>query len=82
MLFRSPSATWGVAGIGKWQLPCGVMAIVMGGHVRTGFEDNIYYHKNVLAESNEQLVSRLVRIAEEYGRPLATPQQAKEILGI
>jgi len=77
-----PSATWGVAGIGRWQLPCGMMAIVMGGHVRTGFEDNVYYHKNVLAESNAQLVARLTRIAKEYGRPLATPEQTRKILGL
>lgn len=77
-----PSATWGVAGIGRWQLPCGVMALVMGGHIRTGFEDNVYYHKNVLAESNSRLVARIARIAEEYGRPVATPQQARKILGL
>lgn len=77
-----PSATWGVAGIGRWQLPCGIMAIVMGGHVRTGFEDNIYYHKNVLADSNAQLVARIARIAQEYGRPIATPEQTREILGL
>lgn len=77
-----PSATWGVAGIGRWQLPCAVMAIVMGGHVRVGFEDNIYYHKGVLAESNEQLVKRISRIAHEYGRPLASLEQTREILAL
>ncbi len=77
-----PTATWGVAGIGRWQLPCAIMAIVMGGHVRVGFEDNIYYHKGIVAESNAQLVARIARIAEEYGRPLATPEQTKQILGL
>lgn len=77
-----PSATWGVAGIGRWQLPCAMMAIVMGGHVRVGFEDNIFYHKGVVADSNAQLVARIARIAEEYGRPLATPEQTKQILGL
>ena len=77
-----PTATWGVAGIGRWQLPCAIMAIVMGGHVRVGFEDNIFYHKGIIAESNAQLVKRIVRIAEEYGRPIATPIQTKEILGL
>ena len=77
-----PSATWGVAGIGRWQLPCTLMAMVMGGHIRTGFEDNIYYHKNLLAETNAQLVARVARIAEEYGRKLATPTEAREILGL
>lgn len=77
-----PEATWGIAGIGRWQLPDGIMAIVMGGHVRVGFEDNIYYHKNILAESNQQLVARIARIAKEYNRPIATPGQAREILGL
>ena len=77
-----PTATWGVAGVGRWQLPCAIMAIVMGGHVRVGFEDNIYYHKGVVANSNAQLVERIVRIANEFGRPIATPQQTKEILAI
>lgn len=77
-----PTATWGIAGIGRYQLPAAVQAMVMGGHIRIGFEDNVYYHKNVLAESNAQLVARIARIAEEINRPLATPQQAKEILGL
>jgi 3-keto-5-aminohexanoate cleavage enzyme len=77
-----PTATWGVAGIGRWQLPCAIMAVVMGGHVRVGFEDNIYYHKGVIAESNAQLVARVARIAAEFGRPLATPEQTREILGL
>jgi 3-keto-5-aminohexanoate cleavage enzyme len=77
-----PSATWGVAGIGRWQLPCAMMAMVMGGHIRVGFEDNIYYHKKVLAELNQQLVERIARIANEFGRPLATPAQTREILSL
>jgi 3-keto-5-aminohexanoate cleavage enzyme len=77
-----PEATWGVAGIGRWQLPCAMMALVMGGHIRVGFEDNVYYHKDVLAESNEQLVSRIARIAGEYGRKLAAPEEARAILGL
>ncbi len=58
------------------------MAMVMGGHIRVGFEDNVFYHKGALADSNEQLVARIARIAEEYGRPIATPEQTKEILGL
>ncbi len=77
-----PTATWGVAGIGRWQLPCTMMAMAMGGQIRVGFEDNIFYHKHVLAESNEQIVERVARLAKEYGRPIATPNQAKEILGL
>jgi len=77
-----PSATWAVAGIGRWHLPTALVALVTGGHIRMGFEDNIYYHKGLIAESNAQLVARIARIADEIGRPLATPQQAREILGL
>lgn len=74
--------TWTVAGIGRAELPLGVMAVVMGGHVRVGFEDNIFYSKGVVAESNAQLVERIVRIAGECGREVATPDEARKILGI
>lgn len=73
---------WSACAIGKAQLPIGVAAMAMGGHVRTGLEDNIFYHKGQLAESNAQLVARLARIAGEIGRPVATPDQARELLGI
>ncbi|MCX7654084.1 MAG: 3-keto-5-aminohexanoate cleavage protein [Fervidobacterium sp.] len=74
--------TWSVAGIGKYELPLAVHAILMGGHVRVGFEDNIYYKKGELATSNAQLVERIVRIAKEVGREIATPDEAREMLGI
>ena len=77
-----PGCTWSVAGIGGSELPLAVMAIILGGHVRVGFEDNVYYSKNVLATSNAQLVSRIVRIAGELGRPVATPDEARVILGL
>ena len=77
-----PTATWGVAGIGRYELPDSFHALVMGGHIRVGFEDNIYYHKGELANSNAQLVERIARLAKEFGRPLATTEQAKEILGL
>lgn len=77
-----PTATWAVAGIGRWHLPTSMVAMVTGGHIRCGFEDNIFYHRGVIADSNAQLVARLARIAEEVGRPLATPQQAREILAL
>ena len=73
-------STWSVAGIGKWELPLGVMAIILGGHVRVGFEDNIYYSRGVLAKSNADLVARVVRVAGELGRKVATPQEARKIL--
>jgi 3-keto-5-aminohexanoate cleavage enzyme len=75
-------ALWSVCAIGRAQLPIDVAAMAMGGHVRTGLEDNIYYHKGQLAESNAQLVARLVRIAGELGRPVATSAQAREMLGL
>lgn len=77
-----PSATWAVAGIGRWHLPTAMLALVSGGHIRCGFEDNIFYHKGIVAESNAQLIARIARIASEIGRPLATPAQTREILAL
>jgi 3-keto-5-aminohexanoate cleavage enzyme len=76
-----PGSTWTVAGIGRGQLPMAVLAILMGGHVRVGLEDNLYYRKGELA-TNEQLVARVARIATEVGRPVATPAEARQILGL
>ncbi len=73
-------STWSVVGIGPGQLPMAVMAMVMGGHARVGLEDNIYYSKGVLAKSNAQLVERVVRLAKEFGREIATPSDARKIL--
>jgi 3-keto-5-aminohexanoate cleavage enzyme len=73
--------TWSVAGIGRAQLTMATVAVAMGGHVRVGLEDNIYYSRGRLA-TNEELVARVVRIAAELGRPVATPDQAREILGL
>lgn len=75
-------ATWSVAGIGRAQTAMAMMAMAMGGHVRVGFEDNVYYHRGELARSNAQLVARVARLAAELGRPVATPTQAREILGL
>lgn len=77
-----PGATWSVAGIGRAQTAMAMMAMAMGGHVRVGFEDNVYYHRGELARSNAQLVARVVRLAAELGRPVATPTQAREMLGL
>lgn len=74
--------TWTVAGVGRYETPLSLMAIAMGGHVRVGFEDNIYYNKGELATSNAQLVARIARIANEVGRGVATPDEARAILGI
>jgi 3-keto-5-aminohexanoate cleavage enzyme len=71
--------TWSVAGVGRMQLTLAAVAVAMGGHVRVGLEDNLYYSKGRLA-TNEELVARVVRIAEELGRPIATPDEARRIL--
>jgi 3-keto-5-aminohexanoate cleavage enzyme len=73
--------TWSVAGVGRQQLAMAMVAIAMGGHVRVGLEDNLYYSKGRLAR-NEELVARVARIAEEFGRPVATPDQARALLGL
>jgi 3-keto-5-aminohexanoate cleavage enzyme len=75
-------STWSVIGIGADQLTMAMMAMVMGGHVRVGLEDNIYYSKGELAKSNAQLVERVVRIAKEFGREIATPEESRKILNL
>lgn len=75
-------STWTVAGIGRAETPLAMMGIVLGGNVRVGFEDNVYYSKGVLAESNAQLVARVARISKEVGREVATPDEARKILGL
>lgn len=75
-------STWTVSGIGRHEFPMAAVAIVMGGHVRVGFEDNVYLEKGVMAKSNGELVEKVVRIAKELGREIATPAEAREILGL
>ncbi len=75
-------STWSVAGTGRFQLPLGTAAILLGGHVRVGFEDNIYFQRGILAESNAQLVKRAAKIGLVHGRDPTTPDEAREILGI
>ena len=75
-------ATWSVIGIGRAQLQMAMMAMPMGGHVRVGLEDNIYYRRGELATGNAQLVDRVVRLAGELGRPVATPAEARRLLGL
>ena len=74
-------ATWTVAGIGAYQLPMCIHAIAMGGHARVGLEDCIYYRKGELA-SNEQLVKRIVQASNMMSRKIATPDEARKILGL
>lgn len=74
-------STWTVSGIGAAQLKMNLHAVLMGGHVRVGLEDNIYYKKGELA-TNERLVERIVRLSKELGRDVATPDEARKILGL
>jgi len=69
-----------VAGIGPYQLPMITMAILLGGHIRVGMEDNVYYRRGQLLKSNEEAVQRAVRIAHELNREIATPAQAREMV--
>jgi 3-keto-5-aminohexanoate cleavage enzyme len=71
-----------VSSMGPTQLPITTMALAMGLNVRVGMEDNVFYRRGELVESNAQLVERVVRIANELQRPPATPQQARELLGL
>lgn len=75
-------ARWSVCAIGRDQLPMNMIAMAMGGHVRTGLEDNIYYAYRQLATGNPQLVERVARLARELGREIATPDEAREIIGV
>jgi len=73
---------WSVCAIGLNEFPLATMAIIMGGNVRVGFEDNIYLSKGVRAKSNAELVEKMVRIARELGLEPATPDEARETLGL
>ena len=83
MINKVPKGTlFSAMAIGKHQLPATVMTMLMGGNVRVGFEDNIYYRQGELAKSNAQLVERIANMAVEFGLEVATPDEAREILGI
>lgn len=75
-------STFTVAGIGRNEFPLATMSIIAGGHVRVGFEDNVYLSKGVVAKSNSELVEKVVRLANELGREVATPEEARVILGL
>ena len=77
-----PGSLWCATGHGGHDLRVSSLAICMGGHVRAGFEDNPFYRPGELAQSNAQLIERLVRIAREIGRDIATPAEAREMLGL
>lgn len=73
-------STWAASGIGRGHVPIMMATIAMGGHLRVGLEDNVFYSKGVPAKGNVQLVSRAKRLLEEAGYEAATPDEAREIL--
>ncbi len=77
-----PGAPWCAAGIGPAQIVVNEWAVSSGGHARTGLEDNVRLDKSTLAPSNAALVRRVVALCNTYGRPVATPAQARAILGL
>lgn len=77
-----PDTPWCAAGIGRHQLALNEWAISSGGHTRTGLEDNVRLDRDRLAPSNAALVELAVELCEKYERPIATWQQAREILGL
>ena len=77
-----PDSEWCAAGIGRHQLEVNEWCIAAGGHARTGLEDNIRLDKHTLAPSNAALVKRVTELCACYERPVATPQQARQILGL
>jgi 3-keto-5-aminohexanoate cleavage enzyme len=80
--YLPPESVFNVTAMARMQLPLTSLGVLLGGHPRVGMEDNIYYHKGILAESNAQLVARTVRIIKELDLEVATPQEAREILAL
>ena len=79
---RAPEAAWCAAGIGPAQIEVNEWAIAAGGHTRAGLEDNVRLDRNTLAPSNAALIRRAAALCEKYERPVATPSQARAILGL
>lgn len=75
-------AQWQGFGIGRNQMPMAMLSALLGGHVRVGMEDNVFISKGVLAESNAQQVRKARRMVEDLGSTVATPSQARSILGL
>lgn len=82
-LLGADNYIWSVIGVGyPTEFNLATLGIMMGGHARVGFEDNIFIEKGVLAKSNAELVEKVVRIARELGREIATPDEARKILDL
>jgi uncharacterized protein (DUF849 family) len=77
-----PGAIWSAFGIGRAEFPMLAQTWLLGGHVRVGLEDNIYLSKGVLAKSNAELVAKARRILEDLGASVASPDEARAILGL
>lgn len=77
-----PGSTWSTFGVGHSAMEIMYAAIALGGNIRVGMEDNVMYAKGQLADSNRQFVERAVRVIEEYGLEVATPDEARQILGL
>jgi 3-keto-5-aminohexanoate cleavage enzyme len=77
------NSVWSACGLGKFQFPINVAAMTMGGHVRVGIEDNLYYdNERTRLATNVEMVERVVRVASELGRDVATPSEARAIIGL
>lgn len=77
-----PDSIWTCIAIGRHEFTLNATALVLGGHVRVGFEDNVYLSKGVFAKSNAELVEKMVRISNDLGREIASPTEARRILGL
>ena len=77
-----PGATWSAMGVARFQFEVNTWCLELGGHCRTGLEDNVRFDKERLAASNAELVQKIVDVAGDYGRRPATPAEAREILGL
>ncbi|USK59260.1 3-keto-5-aminohexanoate cleavage protein [Peribacillus asahii] len=76
------NSTWSAFGIGQGHMPILYATLALGGHIRVGMEDNIYYSKGRLAKSNAEFVERAVRVIHELNKEVATPDEARQILGL
>ncbi|MBQ8563814.1 MAG: 3-keto-5-aminohexanoate cleavage protein, partial [Firmicutes bacterium] len=77
-----PGSTWSTFGVGHSAMEIMYAAVALGGHIRVGMEDNVMYAKGQLAKSNKQFVERAARVIREFGNEVATPDEAREILGL
>jgi len=82
MIPQGQGHTWSALGIGQQHLPLMAAAIALNGHVRVGMEDNIFMSKGVLAKSNVEFVERTKNLAHALGKEIATPDEARQILGV